>query len=137
MFEHIPLVLAQENDLQPLGSGPDPPGDGGTETSGADPSTNQPSSAPPFGGNFMFLLLGMMVLMLVFSFRNQRKEKKRREKMIAEMKKGDQVVTRGGILGAVVDMRENEIVLKVDENANTRIRFDRTAVDLVQPKKSD
>ena len=97
MFEHIPLVLAQENDLQPLGSGPDPPGDGGTETSGADPSTNQPSSAPPFGGNFIAQL---------------------NEKLDSSAAKRS---TQGGLFASLVDQLPDEMCLAThaeDSKAN-------------------
>lgn len=84
-----------------------------------------------FGDGFLFLLLMIMVLMVVMTMAGGRKEKKRRAAMIAALKKGDKVQTAGGILGTVVEVRESEVVVKVDENANTRLRFARSAIQAV------
>jgi len=51
--------------------------------------------------------------------------------MLAALKKGDKVQTAGGILGTVVEVRDSEVVVKVDENANTRLRFARSAIQAV------
>ena len=56
---------------------------------------------------------------------------KAREKMLAALAKGDKIQTSGGIIGSVVEVRESEVIVKVDENANTRIRFARSAVQTV------
>jgi preprotein translocase subunit YajC len=51
--------------------------------------------------------------------------------MLSQLKRGDRVQTIGGILGTVVEARESEVVLKVDESANTKIRFSRSAIHRV------
>ena len=61
----------------------------------------------------------------------QRKEKKRQAQLMANLRKQDKVLTIGGLIGTVVDIRDDEIVLKVDENANTRVRFTRSAIQQI------
>ena len=48
--------------------------------------------------------------------------------MLAALKKGDKVTSIGGIVGTIMDVREDEVVVKVDENNNVRMRFARWAV---------
>ena len=44
---------------------------------------------------------------------------------------GDKVVTAGGIMGTIVDVRDTDVVLKVDESSNTKIKFTRDAIKRV------
>jgi len=96
--------------------------------------TGAPQSPP--GGGFMLLLLAVMVGMILISMLGGRKEKKKKAQMMAAMAKGDRVQTIGGILGHVVEVRENDVLLKVDENANTKIRFAKSAVQTVLESKA-
>ena len=48
--------------------------------------------------------------------------------MLDALKKNDRVQTIGGVLGTVVDVRDNEVLVKVDETNNVKIRFNRTAI---------
>jgi preprotein translocase subunit YajC len=57
--------------------------------------------------------------------------------MLAELSKNDRVVTIGGVIGTVVEVRENEVVLKVDESSNTRMRFSRNAIQSLVAEKED
>jgi preprotein translocase subunit YajC len=133
----LTLVLAQD---QPLPSGAPVAGANGqpatTGTAPADPGAagggaQQPPPASPFGGQFLFLMLGLMVFMIVMSMMQGRKEKKRRAAMLASLGKHDRVMTSSGIIGVITEMRDDEIVLKVDEANNTRIHFARSAVSQV------
>ena len=90
----------------------------------------QPSS--PFGGsNFFFILIGMMVLLLVISTIGPRRERKKRDALIAAIKKHDRVQTIGGVIGSIVEVKPDFVVLKVDESSNTRIRFAKSAIQQV------
>ena len=57
--------------------------------------------------------------------------------MLAGIGKGDKVLTVGGIMGTIVEMRETEVVLKVDENANTRIKFSRSSIQSVVSERQE
>ncbi len=81
---------------------------------------------------FIFpLMIGLIVLMFLTSSKTKRAEQKKRDEMLQNLNRGARVVTIGGILGTVVDARENEVVLKVDEGSNTKIKFTRDAINRV------
>lgn len=103
---------------------------GAVATPGATPT----AGPPPSGGSPLFMLLPLvliMVLLMVMSGGAQRREKKRLAALIAALKKNDRVLTIGGIIGTVYEVRDDEVVLKVDENANTRVRFTKNAIQQV------
>jgi preprotein translocase subunit YajC len=60
--------------------------------------------------------------------REPRRKQKPHEKMVRALKKNDKVRTIGGVIGIVVDIKEDEIVLKVDESNNTKIRIVPSAI---------
>jgi preprotein translocase subunit YajC len=91
-----------------------------------------PQPAPAPGWLQTLYSLGPLILIfIVFYFfiigGNRRKEKERAA-LISSLSRGDRVTTIGGIIGNVVDATGDEVVLKVDENNNTKIRITRSAV---------
>jgi len=80
--------------------------------------------------SMLTLWVPILVLFYFLLIRPQRTEAKRRQEMLAAVKKNDRVVTVGGIYGVVANVHReaDEITLKVDENNNTRIRVTVTAV---------
>ena len=76
------------------------------------------------------LMVGVLILYL-FVFRSKRTTDKKRTDMLANLKRGDKVQTIGGILGTVVEARDSDVLLKVDESSNTKIRFSRNAIHRV------
>lgn len=97
-------------------------------------STTQPAPGtqePPFYASPWFpAILGLLVFYFIL-IRPQKNKDKTRNNMLANLKRGDRVQTIGGILGTVVEAREDEVVLKVDETSNTKIKFARTAIHRV------
>ncbi|HUS46626.1 MAG TPA: preprotein translocase subunit YajC [Phycisphaerae bacterium] len=83
-----------------------------------------------FGGNMWFLvvMIGALVLMMLWSGRARRKQESKKRQMLEAMKKGDKVATIGGIVGTIIEVKGNEVVLKVDEQNNIRMRFLRSAI---------
>ncbi len=77
---------------------------------------------------FLFVILGLFVLMMFWSSRQRRKQEKARREMLSGLKKGDDVTSIGGIVGKVIEVREDEVVVKVDETTNTRMTFARWAI---------
>lgn len=77
----------------------------------------------PFPLIIMFLLVMYITMVLP-----KRKQDKTRQKMLNEMKRGDEVQTIGGIIGKVVEAREDRVLVKVDESSNTKIWFSRSAI---------
>jgi preprotein translocase subunit YajC len=80
---------------------------------------------------FLPLIIVVMVFMLFGTNKSKRTEQKKRDEMLKNMKRGDRVMTIGGILGTVVDVRDSEVMLKVDESSNTKIKFTRDAIKRV------
>jgi preprotein translocase subunit YajC len=76
------------------------------------------------------ILLGILVLYF-FVFRSKKVQDRKRQDMLGQLKKGDRVQTIGGILGTVIEARDTEVLLKVDESSNTKIRFARNAIHRV------
>ena len=93
------------------------------------------------GGGLTQTLIMIAPLILVFYFlliRPQRQKEKERRAMLDQVKKGDKVVTTGGILGEVVRVSEREIVILVDKEKNARLRMLRTAIyGIVGPKEGE
>lgn len=77
---------------------------------------------------YIFIVLGGMLLLFFIMGRKPRQEEKKRQEMLSNIKKGDKVTTIGGIVGTIVDVRDKEIVVKIDENTNTRMKFLRSAI---------
>lgn len=106
------------------------------------PATGAPGTAPqqaPQGG-FPFLLLPIALLLVFMVFQGvmtSRREKKARAAMMSAMKKHDKVVTIGGIIGTVAEINDNDIVLRVDENSNARMRFTKAAIQQVLTPAND
>jgi preprotein translocase YajC subunit len=101
----------------------------GPETPPA-PPIDRPWWVGLFDSPFTFLLL-MLVVFYFFLIRNKRRQENQRKQMIDQLKRGDRVQTIGGILGTVIEARENEVLIKVDESSNTKIRFARSAIHRV------
>jgi len=74
----------------------------------------------------MILIMGVLFLMMMLSGRNRKKQEKKHNEMLDSLKKGDRIVTRGGICGSVVEVKEKEVVAKVSDNS--RIRFAKWAI---------
>ena len=94
-----------------------------------------PSGNPPPDGGFGQLLVMVVPMILIFYFLFIRPESKRRkqwESMLAAVKPKDKVVTKGGIVGTVVDIDGEEIVLLVDPKKDVKLRFRRAAIEMVE-----
>ena len=90
------------------------------------------ASASTGSGSMMtsFITFGMVIVIFYFMIiRPQKKRDKEAKAMLAAMKKGDRVVTIGGIHGTIVTVKDNTVVVKVDDSA--RIEFSRNAISTV------
>ena len=83
---------------------------------------------------FMIIIIGGMLLMLFWSSRSRKKQENKQKAMLAALKKGDKIVTIGGIVGTVIEVRPDEVTIKVDETNNVRMKFLRSAVRSVGDK---
>jgi preprotein translocase subunit YajC len=92
------------------------------------------ANRPWFAGFFdnpMYVLVVVFVVFIFMQMKSKRSQEKQREQLLDALKKGDRVRTIGGMLGTVVEVRENEVVVKVDETNNTKVRFVRSAIHVV------
>lgn len=83
------------------------------------------------GGGMLGTLAPMVLIMIVFYFfmiRPQVKKAKDLKKMVAELKKGDKIVTTAGIHGRIIDMNDTTFLIEVE--GGSKIRFDKSAVSL-------
>ena len=80
-------------------------------------------------GNMLMSVVPFILIIAIFYFfiiRPQNKKQKETEKMINALKKGDKVVTIGGIHGVVFAVKEATVVVKVDDGA--KIEFTKSAI---------
>lgn len=93
---------------------------------------NAPAPAPPrrspFGGTMWIWVLLMFVMMYFLLFRGPRKKQQQHKQMVQSLGKNDRVRTIGGIIGTVVEIKGDEITLKVDESTNTKIKVASSAI---------
>lgn len=95
------------------------------------PPTTAPGAVKPSQGPDMWLflvLLGGVVLMWIWMGRGRRKQEAKRKEMLSNLKKGDKIVSIGGIIGTVIEAKPEEITVKVDETNNVRMKFARWAI---------
>lgn len=105
-----------------------------TQQDGSAPTSETPVKPPADKGwGSMIPLVLMFVVIYFFMFRGPRKRQQEQKKMMDSIQKGTRIRTIGGILGTVVDVREDqdEVVVKVDEATNTKIRLIRSAIGKV------
>ena len=85
------------------------------------------------GTIFLVQMAAIFVIFYFLLIRPQSKERQRHEKMLKELKKGDEIVTNGGIIGTVVHAEENRLTVRTGDN--TRITVDRGRVAQVLAQK--
>jgi len=95
------------------------------------------ANAPPAGtegrkttsGYTHLIFIGLMFVILYFVlFRGPQKQKQQHKKMVQTLQKNDRVRTIGGIIGTVVDVKGDEVTLKVDESNNIKIKVIASAI---------
>lgn len=86
------------------------------------------ASQPATGGGWTMwiMLILIMVIMWFFMIRPQRKQQKELENFRKSLKKGDKVVTVGGIYGVVDEIKEKTLLIIVD--GNVKLRVDKNSV---------
>ena len=134
-------AFAQANSSAGIAPAPvSAPVGGGNGATGGDPTQGgQQGSAPRGGGmgpDLLLIMGGFLVLMIVMSMMAGRKEKKRRAEMMSSLRRHDKVLVGGGMIGTIVELKDDEVVVKVDEATNTRIRFTRNAIQSVLKQSS-
>lgn len=78
---------------------------------------------------FLFLIMYLLLI------RPQQRRQQELHKMIASLKKHDEVVTIGGVHGTIVHVKDDTFVLRVDDNA--KLEVDRSAIARVIKRAND
>jgi preprotein translocase subunit YajC len=97
--------------------------------------------SPGGGGNgggmlqILPLMIGMFAIMYFLIIRPQQKQKRERENLLRAIKKGDRVVTSGGLYGTVVGLSEHTVTLKVADQV--KLDFERSAIGRIVPVAGD
>lgn len=72
---------------------------------------------------------GAIILIFYFMIiRPQNKRQKEAEKMLTTLKRGDKVVTIGGLRGEIQDVKTDTVVLKVDPDSNAKLEFTKSSI---------
>lgn len=76
-------------------------------------------------GNPLLNLLPVILIFVVFYFlliRPQKKTQDEHKKMVAGLKKNDEVITAGGIHGTIMNVKDTTVTLKVDDNVKVEVQ---------------
>ena len=107
MDEGIPLVLAQ----------------GGNESF--------PERDTDAGFGMMPIIIVTFAFVYFFMIRPQKKEAAAKKALLGGLRKNDKVVTTGGIMGTIVNIKDDEVTIRVDDQNKVKIRFLKSAVSRV------
>jgi len=125
-------IVAQADGNQAVSRISSAPVGGATEstTAAPDKGTPTPTQTPPkpLVWPQLLLMVAMFALMYFVLFRGPKKKQQEHKKMLESLQKNDRVCTIGGIVGTVVEVKGDEVILKVDESTNTKLRVRTSAV---------
>ncbi len=95
------------------------------------------NGADPKGGimSILPMLLVMFVIIYFLMIRPEQKKQKKRQEMIGSIKKGEKVLTIGGVYGTVQAMKDDKVRLKIAENTTVDLR--KGAISEVINQKSE
>lgn len=85
-----------------------------------------PAAQGTGGASFWIMMILLFAVMWLFMIRPQRKQQKELEKFRNELKKGDKIVTAGGIYGTVDEISDRSVLVKVD--GEVKLRIDKNSI---------
>ena len=89
------------------------------------------------GGDFLLQLLPILLMIVIFYsllFRPQQERVKAHRAMVDNIRRGDTVVTQGGLIGRVTKVKEGDVEIEVELNENNRVRVIRSTIAEVRTK---
>ena len=72
-------------------------------------------------GGFWIMMILMVVVMYFFMWRPESKRRKQMQQFRDSLKKGDKIITAGGIYGVIKEVHETSLLIEVDSNVTLRI----------------
>lgn len=132
-MDHTWILAQADINEAPTRIGSEPVADDGEATV----VVQDPGEGVPEAGNqrkvspFMQFLPLILIFVVIYMFmlRGPRKQQQKQKQMVQALAKNDRVRTIGGIIGTVVDVRGDEVTLKIDETNNTKMRISASAVN--------
>ena len=95
-----------------------------------------PAAGQQGGGWSMWIMLALIfVVMWFFMIRPQKKQQKELQNFRDALKKGDKVVTIGGIYGTVAEIKEDSVLIEVDNNVKIRVSKQALVKDFTDPTR--
>ena len=86
-------------------------------------------------GNPMMQFLPLMVIMFAVMYfliiRPQKQKEKKRQEMMSNVRKQDRIITAGGVHGVVVSVKDSEVIVRVDDAKDVKIKIDKSALTSV------
>jgi len=89
--------------------------------SGCVPQQEPPAGEGGFDWTIIFFLILMFVIVYFLIIRPQRKKQKEHQELMTELKRGDRVVTAGGIYGQIESISEDSVIIKVESGVTMRV----------------
>lgn len=96
-------------------------------------AAGQPQQPSPW---VFYIMIGLMILVLwLFMWRPESKRRKEMQKFREGLKKGDKVITAGGIYGTVKEIKERTLLIEVDGNVTLRVDKNMVVADTTDLQK--
>lgn len=76
----------------------------------------------------LILMVAVFAFMFFILFRGPRKQQKEQKQMRESLNRNDRVQTIGGILGTIIEIKDDEVTLKIDESTNTKMKISKNAI---------
>ena len=127
------VITMEETSTQGQGELATTQQDGSNDTDAGGDTETRPSGSPML----LYVMLPLLLVYMFFMFRGPKKKQQEHNKMVSSLSKNDRVRTIGGIFGTVLDVRDDEIVLKIDESTNTKIKVSPQAIATVLKDKAE
>ena len=91
----------------------------------------QAAAQPASEVNPLMSMMPFVLIFIIFYFfliRPQQKRQQELGRLIADLKKGDRIVTSGGMIGTIHSIQNDYVVIKVGDNENTKMEVLKSAV---------
>ncbi len=86
----------------------------------------QQAPSTPQNFNFIFMMIAIFAIMYFMMIRPEQKKQKARAELLKNVKKGDKVLTAGGIVGVVGNVKDTTVVIRIADNTN--VEFTKSSI---------